>query len=81
MPKFKKLLITGHSGMLGYELASYFNSFEDYEVFGLGRSVTNIFSKERQYIFNLESFTKLLSKYFTIIYSDAMLHVRVICTI
>ena len=31
--------------------------------------------------FNLESFTKLLSKYFTIIYSDAMLHVRVICTI
>jgi dTDP-4-dehydrorhamnose reductase len=42
--------------MLGSELASYFNSFEDYEVFGLGRSETNIFSNERQFIFNLESF-------------------------
>lgn len=56
MPKFKKLLITGHSGMLGSELVSYFNSFEDYEVFGLGRSETNLFSKERQYLYNLESF-------------------------
>lgn len=56
LPKLKKLLITGHSGMLGSELASYFNSFEDYEVFGLGRSETNIFSNERQFIFNLESF-------------------------
>jgi dTDP-4-dehydrorhamnose reductase len=54
--KHTRLLITGHSGMLGSELAFYFNSYEDYEVFGLGRSKTNILSNERQYIFNLESF-------------------------
>ncbi len=56
MLKSKKLLVTGHSGMLGSELVTYFKNFEEYEVFGLGRSKTNSLLNDRQYIFNLENF-------------------------
>ena len=42
--------------MLGTELVTFFNNFLDYEVYGLGRSNTNILVNERQYIFNLENF-------------------------
>ena len=61
--------------MLGSELASYFNSFGEYEVFGLGRSETNIFSNERQFIFNLESFNseELEDEKFDIIIHSAAL--------
>jgi dTDP-4-dehydrorhamnose reductase len=52
----KKLLITGHSGMLGSDLVGYFSAFKDYEIFGLGRSKTDLLPLNRQFIHNLEYF-------------------------
>ncbi len=81
MLKPKKLLITGHSGMLGSELATYFNNLPEYEVFGLGRSKTNLLLNERQYIFNLENFKseELIGEKFDIIIHTAALTDISIC--
>jgi dTDP-4-dehydrorhamnose reductase len=49
----KKVLITGVTGMLGSDLVKTFSSLEQYEVFGLGRSLSPALPRENQFVVDL----------------------------
>jgi len=67
--------------MLGTELVSFFKTFSNYEVFGLGRTATDNLLSQNQYIFNLENFrfNNLKEKDFDIIIHTAALTNLDIC--